>query len=342
MFNFWDNYNAGNNLPEGSDRKRFLAEAIDNKNAGLRIARTLVNKDQKFNGLYFKVTDLISKLAKIKVGKNEMAKVEDNFYGKRVVKGIFAKAKFESRNDYIDTILNLSTLLSNAESLIANKKIDAAKKVLKQAQAIVDSNPNHKELDSQGMVQGLNKLKRKVGMSRTGAKAKFAANKFEVGSTYEMRWDGQNFSHWKVLSRTTSTITIEDVANRFTNPASDDANMRSKGVVVPQKGSTVRVKIHTRDDGEFCFPQGPYSMAPVLNASKKVFSRAGAKAKFATNDINLKIASLRSKILKLNELLKNAKETENTKEFARLVQKIKVEEKNLEVAYNVANLYGGI
>lgn len=94
MFNFWDNYNAGNNLPEGSDRKRFLAEAIDNKNAGLRIAQTLVNKDQKFSGVYYKVTDLISKLAKIKVGKNEMAKVEDNFYGKRVVRGIFAKAKF--------------------------------------------------------------------------------------------------------------------------------------------------------------------------------------------------------------------------------------------------------
>ena len=106
--------------------------------------------------------------------KTNNKKVEDKFYGKRVVKGIFTKARFESRNDYIDTILNLSTLLSNAESLIANKKIDAAKKVLKQAQAIVDSNPNHKELDSQGMVQGLNKLKRKVGMSRTGSKAKFA------------------------------------------------------------------------------------------------------------------------------------------------------------------------
>jgi hypothetical protein len=72
------------------------------------------------------------------------------------------------------------------------------------------------------------------------------------------------------------------------------------------------------------------------------FARTGAKAKFANKDINLKIASLRSKILKLNELLQNAKETENTQEFARLVQKIKIEEKNLKVAYDVANLYGGM
>ena len=76
--------------------------------------------------------------------------------------------------------------------------------------------------------------------------------------------------------------------------------------------------------------------------AKAKFARTGAKAKFANKDINLKIASLRSKILKLNELLQNAKETENTQEFARLVQKIKIEEKNLKVAYDVANLYGGI
>ena len=80
----------------------------------------------------------------------------------------------------------------------------------------------------------------------------------------------------------------------------------------------------------------------LSSEEKKTLSRTGAKAKFANKDINLKIASLRSKILKLNELLQNAKETENTQEFARLVQKIKIEEKNLKVAYDVANLYGGI
>lgn len=159
MFNYWDNYNAGNNLPEGSDRKRFLAEAIDNKNAGLRIARTLVNKDQQFSGVYFKVTDLISKLAKIKVGKNEMAKVEDNFYGKRVVKGIFAKVNISAQinaakqlgvqmarenksSEYGDSRWN--TLLNETYKMVGGENTDQGSNVGKQLRAAWKS-ANEKE-----------------------------------------------------------------------------------------------------------------------------------------------------------------------------------------------------
>jgi len=95
MFNYWDNLNAGNNLPEGSDRKRFHAEALDNYKAAIRMAVSLGSKGD--SSYEFKITELERKLSKIKVGKNEMAKIEDKFYGKRVVKGIFARVNISSQ-----------------------------------------------------------------------------------------------------------------------------------------------------------------------------------------------------------------------------------------------------
>jgi nucleoid DNA-binding protein len=248
--------------------------------------------------------------------KTNNKKVEEKFYGKRVVKGIFAKAKFS----------HLSTMLDMLDYQSANDQEDLARKNIKGlAQSIGKLNPTKDEYSRYVKIaKSLGFTESQIsGFARTGSKAKFAASKFEVGSTYEMRWDGQNFSHWKVLSRTTSTITIEDVANRFTNPASDDANMRSKGVVVPQKGSTVRVKIHTNGDEEFCFPMGRYSMAPVLNASKKVFARQGSKAKFA----NEEIAKGLSKVLKANgfnamasEVLSGSTDSETLRKYIRALK----------------------
>lgn len=253
MFNFWDNLNAGNNLPAGSDRNRFIAESKDNLNAARRTAQRLDNEGNK--GCDMKVTVLASKLTGIKVGKNEMAKVEDNFYGKRVVKGIFAKARFESRNNYIDAILNLSTLVSNAESLITNKKIDAAKKVLKQAQAIVDSNPNHKELDSQGMVQFLNELKRKAGMSRIGAKAKFANGVYG------------NEKIAKGLSQVLKSLGFDAMASEVLSGSTDSETLRKYIRALKSKMSPMS--------------SNERGMVLLQTLEKQLASRTGAKAKFA-------------------------------------------------------------
>ena len=286
--------------------------------------------------------------------KTNNKKIEDKFYGKRVVKGIFAKAKFAkmspekvkilteavqqvvkekpliTRKYYADHGLSevrwvFDIFWAAQKKLPTNFLSDLYKDglhdshiqtVLKSALKSYSSRTGSKAkfgfektifliLEEKGIpvsqmdfvntvlkvpkalyeqvvqaLQNSNEIKKlpKIEVfSRTGSKAKFAASKFEVGSTYEMRWDSQNFSHYKVLERTASTVKIEDIGNRVTNPDSSDASMRSKGVVIPQKGETVRVKIHTSGDGEFCFPTGRYSMSPTLKASKKVFARTGAK-----------------------------------------------------------------
>ena len=208
MFNFWDNYNAGNNLPEGSDRKRFLAEAIDNKNAGLRIARTLVNKDQKFSGVYYKVTDLISKLAKIKVGKNEMAKVEDNFYGKRVVKGIFAKAKFDKSNYYALE----GTVDGNATG---SKTVETIEEAMYYGKAMLE---HMKKQSPKAKVATVHIFKVvnyerenkpvKVLNSRTGSKARFANEEIAKGLSKVLKANGFTAMASEVLSGSTDSETL--------------------------------------------------------------------------------------------------------------------------------------
>jgi len=172
MFNYWDNLNAGNNLPEGSDRKRFHAEALDNYKAAIRMAITLGSK--RDSSYEFKVTELERKLSKIKVGKNEMAKVEDKFYGKRVVKGIFAKAKFDKSNYYalegtVDgmaagskTVDNIEEAMYYGNAMLAHMKKQSpkAKVTTVHIYKVVNYERENKPV--------------KVLNSRTGAKAKFA------------------------------------------------------------------------------------------------------------------------------------------------------------------------
>jgi len=173
MFNFWDNFNAGNNLPAGSDRKRFLAEAFDNINAALRTAQRLDNEGNK--GCVMKVTVLESKLTGIKVGKNEMAKVEDNFYGKRVVKGIFAKAKFAK--EYILWAVpkgKTDTMYSQpiAEHLYTDAQINDVKR---RATAAGWHTFRIAEMMSfEDMTNAFKGKPVKRRSSRTGSKAKFA------------------------------------------------------------------------------------------------------------------------------------------------------------------------
>ncbi len=81
-----------------------------------------------------------------------------------------AKAEFASPDD----ISNMAQLLSRVESAVMNKRMDEARKLLKQIAPIVDRNRGDNELDSQGMVRAFNDYKQKLGMSRPGTKAKFA------------------------------------------------------------------------------------------------------------------------------------------------------------------------
>jgi hypothetical protein len=78
------------------------------------------------------------------------------------------KAAFASPDD----IINMAQLLSRVESAFMNKRMDEARKLLKQIAPIVDRNRGDNELDSQGMVRAFNNYKQKLGMSRPGAKAK--------------------------------------------------------------------------------------------------------------------------------------------------------------------------
>ena len=172
MFNYWDNLNAGNNLPAGSDRKRFHAEALDNYKAAIRMAISLGSK--RDSSYEFKVTELERRLTGIKVGKNEMSKVEDKFYGKRVVKGIFAKAKFDKSNYYALE----GTVDGNATG---SKTVETIEEAMYYGKAMLE---HMKKQSPKAKVATVHIFKVvnyqrentpvKVLNSRTGSKAKFA------------------------------------------------------------------------------------------------------------------------------------------------------------------------
>lgn len=113
---------------------------------------------------------------------------------------------------------------------------------------------------------------KKAKASRPGVKIKFSAQ-FEAGRVYEHSFIGDYDAivQWKVLSRTESTLTIKKVG---------EGNRNS--VTTPTRGEEKRVKINSDAQGEFVYPMGKFSMAPILRASKTTASRPGAKAKFAT------------------------------------------------------------
>lgn len=74
------------------------------------------------------------------------------------------------------------------------------------------------------------------------------ATKFEVGNTYSTRsiCDYECVFSYRVVSRTDRTITIE---NRH-------GHISRRGVKADADGN------------EFCYPQGRYSMAPVISAER--------------------------------------------------------------------------
>jgi hypothetical protein len=70
---------------------------------------------------------------------------------------------------------------------------------------------------------------------------------FETGRTYTTRFacDASMVLSYTVVKRTAKFVTLET-----------------------PHGETVRVGIKTDDEGEWALPQGSYSMAPVIRASR--------------------------------------------------------------------------
>lgn len=73
--------------------------------------------------------------------------------------------------------------------------------------------------------------------------------KFETGRKYEVRF----------------------VTDADARPVATIRNRTAKQVVIELNGDVRRCKIHiTEDGGEFCYPLGIYSMAPVCRAIRAI------------------------------------------------------------------------
>lgn len=92
-----------------------------------------------------------------------------------------------------DDIMEMAQMLSAVESAVMHKRIEEAKSLLRKIQPIVERNRGSRELDAQGMVRAYNDYRRKLGMSRPGAKAKFAADAREVGNEILRQLGGGRF-----------------------------------------------------------------------------------------------------------------------------------------------------
>ena len=304
MFNFWDNLNAGNNLPAGSDRNRFIAESKDNLNAARRTAQRLDNEGN--NGCDMKVTVLASKLTGIKVGKNEMAKVEDNFYGKRVVKGIFAKAKFAVpfkpgglnpvTSKYQNAMYKIQSISKNIE-LFMKESHNRANVFLERIIQNGGVTPEEKSrMEDFIYVLQPYMPKTKLLSSRTGSKAKFA----------------KEYILWAVPKGKTDTMYSQPIAEQlYTDAQINEA-----------KRKATAAGWHTfRIDEVMSFEDmtNLWKGKPVKRRS----SRTGAKAKFANEEIAMGL----SKVLKIHgfnamasEVLSGSTDSETLRKYIRALK----------------------
>lgn len=100
-----------------------------------------------------------------------------------------------------DDIMEMAQMLSAVESAVMHKRIEEAKSLLRKIQPIVERNRGSRELDAQGMVRAYNDYRRKLGMSRPGAKAKF------MRFIDVLSWPGEHSSTYEAV--------ISDDAGRF-------------------------------------------------------------------------------------------------------------------------------
>jgi hypothetical protein len=177
-----------------------------------------------------------------------------------------AKAKMGADDELRDIIGKAEQILYSPRLL--KWEVEEVKELIRRAEASIGGTK------LPGLSKRLAQVKAKAAQhfSRPGAKAKFSAQ-FEVGKIYQHNFIGDSDARvmWKIVSRSGSMITIQQVGA---------GDVRSS--VPISKGETKRVKINTDSQGEFVYPMGRYSMAPVLRSTNQSgFSRPGAKAKFA-------------------------------------------------------------
>lgn len=96
---FYNCFVGAMRLPQGYDRSKVIEEGTQNLHAAQRIADRIdkQNGNAKFSTM---ISILASNLTDLKRDHSKTGKIEDNFYGKRIVKGIFAKVRFSMSVSY--------------------------------------------------------------------------------------------------------------------------------------------------------------------------------------------------------------------------------------------------
>ena len=186
---FYNCFVGAMRLPQGYDRLKVIEEGTQNLHAAQRIADRVdkQNGNAKFSTM---ISILASNLTDLKRDHSKTGKVEDNFYGKRVVKGIFAKAKFASHPSWSEGILGKETDPKLAAySWISKNNIESGRRQMLLADLAAGMYENNKSLSiAQAVLAAAKDMVRKgvatteiqqwAGnggkFARTGAKAKFS------------------------------------------------------------------------------------------------------------------------------------------------------------------------
>lgn len=157
---FYNCFVGAMRLPQGYDRLKVIEEGTQNLHAAQRIADRVdkQNGNAKFSTM---ISILASNLTDLKRDHSKAGKVEDKFYGKRVVKGIFAKAMFNFRDvgDAHQKAIAIKTLKNPSWALTGGITAEEAEFILRKKFNYTDKQ--------------IAELKKYEG-SRTGAKAKFS------------------------------------------------------------------------------------------------------------------------------------------------------------------------
>ena len=263
---FYNCFAGAMRLPKGYDRSKVIEEGTQNLHAAQRIADRIdkQNGNAKFSTM---ISILASNLTDLKRDHSKAGKVEDNFYGKRIVKGIFAKVRFAK--EYILWAVpkgKTDTMYSQpiAEQLYTDAQINDVKR-----RATADGWHTFRIAEMMSFEDMTNVWKGKPvkrRSSRTGSKAKFdKSNYYALEGTVDGNATG---------SKTVETI--------------EEAMYYGKAMLEHMKKQSPKAKVATVHIFKVVNYQRENTPVKVLN------SRQGSKAKFANG--GTKTASFLAKI----------------------------------------------
>lgn len=156
-----------------------------------------------------------------------------------------AKAAFASENELKGFWENLL----QADGLIRHNKVERAKAMLRQAEAVVRRNQGDPDLEKHGLLQMYHELRGKAGMARAGGKARFDNSEIQRG-----------------LSRLLKETGFDQMAKDILKGPSDAATIRKYIRVLKSKMSPLHGNAR--------------SEALLDTLDSRLMSRAGAKARF--------------------------------------------------------------